>query len=88
MNMKKITPGEAETLCVYNDGKPEERVRRLMPCEMAVLQGFPHDWTDGIPHGDTSEVRLWGNGICMPTLLPMMLAMKEHINGGSYGIGD
>lgn len=54
------------------------KVRRLTPKECARLQGFPPDWCDGIPHTDSAEYKLWGNGIALPCLLPMLKAMKER----------
>lgn len=52
-------------------------VRRLTPTECALLQGFPADWCDDVPHSDSAEYKLWGNGIALPTILPMMKAMRE-----------
>ena len=48
----------------------EERyiVRRLMPIECARLQGFPPDWCADVPHSDSAEYKLWGNGIALPSL--------------------
>ena len=47
----------------------EYAVRRLMPCECAALQGFPKDWCDDVPHSDSAEYKLWGNGIALPSIL-------------------
>lgn len=51
--------------------------RRLTPTECARLQGFPDDWCSDVPHSDSAEYKLWGNGIALPCLLPMMKAMKD-----------
>ena len=51
--------------------------RRLMPIECARLQGFPPDWCADVPHTDSAEYKLWGNGISLPCLLPMMKAMHD-----------
>ena len=51
--------------------------RRLTPTECARLQGFPDDWCSDVPHKDSAEYKLWGNGIALPCLLPMMKAMKD-----------
>lgn len=56
--------------CVY-------AARRLTPTECARLQGFPDDWCSEIPHTDSAEYKMWGNGIALPCLLPMMKAMRE-----------
>ena len=50
----------------------EYDVRRLMPIECARLQGFPPDWCADVPHSDSAEYKLWGNGIALPSILPMM----------------
>ena len=62
------------TDCVY-------AVRRLTPTECARLQGFPDDWCADVPHTDSAEYKLWGNGIALPCLLPMMKAMRERLVG-------
>lgn len=51
--------------------------RRLMPIECARLQGFPPDWCADVPHTDAAEYKLWGNGIALPCLLPMMKSMHD-----------
>ena len=55
---------------VVND--EEYDVRRLTPTECARLQGFPPDWCADVPHSDSAEYKLWGNGIALPSILPMM----------------
>ena len=52
--------------------EPEYDVRRLMPNECARLQGFPPDWCSDVPHSDSAEYKLWGNGIALPSILPMI----------------
>lgn len=59
----------------------EYAVRRLIPKECARLQGFPPDWCDDVPHSDSAEYKLWGNGIALPCLLPMMKAMADMLKG-------
>lgn len=56
-------------------------VRRLTPTECAKLQLFPPDWCNDVAHSDSQEYKLWGNGISLPTLLPMMSAMEKILNG-------
>ena len=60
-----------------SDSETEYVARRLTPTECALLQGFPADWCSDIPHSDSAEYKLWGNGIALPTLLPMMKAMAD-----------
>jgi DNA (cytosine-5)-methyltransferase 1 len=54
--------------------------RRLTPTECARLQGFPPDWAADIPHTDSQEYKMWGNGIALPCLLPMMKAMADELD--------
>ena len=56
--------------------------RRLTPTECARLQGFPDDWCADVPHTDSAEYKLWGNGIALPCLLPMFKSMKKIIEEG------
>lgn len=80
-------PGSYNGQDAYNDlliaerempTKSDYRARRLTPRECARLQGFPPDWCDDVPHTDSAEYKLWGNGIALPCLLPMLKAMKER----------
>ena len=52
-------------------------VRRLTPTECARLQGFPDDWAADVPHSDSAEYKMWGNGIALPCVIPMMKAMAD-----------
>ena len=54
-------------------------VRRLTPTECAMLQGFPPDWCDDVPHSDSAEYKLWGNGIALPSILPFIQNAVGHI---------
>lgn len=56
--------------------------RRLTPTECARLQGFPNDWAEDVPHSDSAEYKMWGNGIALPCLLPMMKAMADILREG------
>ena len=58
-------------------------VRRLVPTECARLQGFPDDWCADVPHSDSAEYKLWGNGIALPCILPMMKAMRKVLAEGN-----
>ena len=53
--------------------------RRLTPTECARLQGFPPDWAADVPHTDSAEYKMWGNGIALPCIIPMMKAMGDII---------
>ena len=33
-----------------------------------------------IPHTDSQEYKMWGNGIALPCLLPMMKAMADELD--------
>ena len=57
-------------------------VRRLTPTECARLQGFPDDWASDVPHSDSAEYKMWGNGIALCTILPMVKAMGEVVENG------
>jgi len=61
----------------YAEGTEDYIARRLTPTECARLQGFPDDWCSDVPHSDSAEYKLWGNGIALPCLLPMMKAMAD-----------
>lgn len=52
-------------------------VRRLMPIEEARLQGFPDWWCADVPHKDTPEYRMWGNGVALPCVLYVMEGISE-----------
>lgn len=54
------------------DMESEYDVRRLTPTECARLQGFPPDWCADVPHSDSAEYKLWGNGIALPSILGIM----------------
>lgn len=54
-------------------------VRRLTPTECALLQGFPSWWCSDIPHKDTPEYRMWGNGVALPCVLYVMEGIAEAL---------
>ena len=58
--------------CADNCDEEEYIVRRLTPTECARLQGFPDDWCADVPHTDAQEYKMWGNGIALNCILPMM----------------
>lgn len=52
-------------------------VRKLTPTECAALQGFPKDWASVVPHSDTAEYKMWGNGMALPCMLYIMEGIAE-----------
>ncbi len=69
---------ECETI-QSGDGYSGYVARRLTPTECARLQGFPPDWAADVPHTDSAEYKMWGNGIALPCIIPMMKAMGDII---------
>ena len=55
-------------------------VRRLTPTECARLQGFPDFFCEGIPHSDSEEYKMWGNGVALPCVLYVMENVKRYLN--------
>ena len=51
--------------------------RRLTPTECARLQGFPPDWCSDVPHSDSAEYKLWGNGIALPCLFNLFKSIVD-----------
>ena len=68
----KRTSGVGLQGCADNCDEEEYIVRRLTPTECARLQGFPDDWCADVPHTDAQEYKMWGNGIALNCILPMM----------------
>lgn len=52
-------------------------VRRLTPTECARLQGFPDWWCSDVPHKDTAEYKMWGNGITLPCAVFVLQGIVE-----------
>ena len=55
-------------------------VRRITPLECCRLQGFPDWWCADIPHKDTPEYRMWGNGVALPCVLYVMEGIADTLN--------
>lgn len=51
--------------------------RKLTPTECASLQGFEKDWCALIPHKDSAEYKMWGNGMAFPCMLYIMEGVQE-----------
>lgn len=56
-------------------------VRRITPLECCRLQGFPDWWCEDIPHKDTPEYRMWGNGVALPCVLYVLEGVAEVLRG-------
>lgn len=80
-NGSQRMPDKNHFNCVVKEGErdmeSEYTVRRLTPTECARLQGFPDDWCADVPHSDSAEYKLWGNGIALPCVIPIMKRMKD-----------
>lgn len=55
-------------------------VRRLTPTECARLQGFPDWWCEGVPHTDSAEYKMWGNGMALPCALYVMEGIADALD--------
>ena len=55
-------------------------VRRLTPIECARLQGMPDWWCADVPHSDSAEYKLWGNGMALPNALYIMEGFIDETN--------
>ena len=51
--------------------------RKLTPTECASLQGFEKDWCTLVPHKDSAEYKMWGNGMAFPCMLYIMEGVQE-----------
>lgn len=47
-------------------------IRRLTPTECGRLQGMPDWWCEDVPHSDSAEYKMWGNGMALPNVLYVM----------------
>lgn len=54
---------------LLDSDKYETNVRRLTPLECCRLQGMPDWWCKDIPHKDSPEYKMWGNGMALPNVL-------------------
>lgn len=70
-----LTAKGAGAVC-YELGKPF--VRRLTPTECARLQGMPDWWCKDIPHSDSAEYKMWGNGMALPCVLYVMQGVADN----------
>ncbi len=63
-------PGHHQGVLVIN--KLHTEVRRLTPTECGRLQGMPDWWCEDVPHSDSAEYKMWGNGMALPNVLYVM----------------
>lgn len=52
--------------------KVKMEIRRLTPTECGRLQGMPDWWCEDVPHSDSAEYKMWGNGMALPNVLYVM----------------
>jgi len=64
--VKAVWASEIESFSVEVD------LRRLTPTECGRLQGMPDWWCEDIPHSDSAEYKMWGNGMALPCVLYVM----------------
>lgn len=63
---------------VYSEDKVQYSVRRITPLECCRLQGFPDWWVKDVPHSDSQEYKMWGNGMALPNALYVMQGIVEE----------
>ena len=76
---RSISENISPTLACTHGGEPAVcveggtiTVRRLTPTECGRLQGMPDWWCEDVPHSDTAEYKMWGNGMALPNVLYVM----------------
>lgn len=72
--------GIAQTVVAKGPGavvQYSKKIRRLTPTECARLQGMPSWWCADIPHSDSAEYKMWGNGMALPNALYVMEGFIE-----------
>ena len=62
---------------VYSEDNIQYSVRRITPLECCRLQGFPDWWVKDVPHSDSQEYKMWGNGMALPNALYVMQGIPE-----------
>lgn len=60
---------EAGGTTLLDSDNYETNVRKLTPLECCRLQGMPDWWCNDIPHKDSPEYKMWGNGMALPNVL-------------------
>ncbi|MEG0471355.1 MAG: DNA cytosine methyltransferase [Solibacillus sp.] len=72
--------GGSETLVC--ESKYRYIIRRLTPLECCRLQGFPDWWCSDIPHSDSAEYKMWGNGVALPCVLYVLEGIANELKEG------
>lgn len=67
-----VAKGPGAVCSIVCLGKVEVDLRRLTPTECGRLQGMPDWWCEDIPHSDSAEYKMWGNGMALPCVLYVM----------------
>lgn len=80
-----VYDNQSPTLTCTHGGEPvtlyltpvEIILRRLTPTECARLQGMPDWWCDDVPHSDSAEYKMWGNGMALPCVMYVMDGVEK-----------
>lgn len=72
-------PNGGQSLNFINPVRTNLRIRRLTPTECARLQGMPDWWCADVPHSDTAEYRMWGNGMALPCIRFVIEGVKKQL---------
>ena len=67
-----VAKGPGAVCSIVCLGKVEVDLRRLTPTECGRLQGMPDWWCEDVPHSDSAEYKMWGNGMALPNVLYVM----------------
>lgn len=67
-----VAKGPGAVYSIVCLGKVEVDLRRLTPTECGRLQGMPDWWCEDVPHSDSAEYKMWGNGMALPCVLYVM----------------
>lgn len=67
-----VAKGPGAVCSIVCLGKVEVDLRRLTPTECGRLQSMPDWWCEDVPHSDSAEYKMWGNGMALPCVLYVM----------------
>lgn len=67
-----VAKGPGAVCSIVCLGKVEVDLRCLTPTECGRLQGMPDWWCEDVPHSDSAEYKMWGNGMALPCVLYVM----------------
>lgn len=74
-----LTAKGSGAVCCPNIVHKRMVVRRVTPAECARLQGMPDWWCKDIPHSDSAEYKMWGNGMALPCVMYVMEGMAKAL---------